>query len=141
MQAVWTHLRRLVTSVMLVAVTSFVLHGAAVTGSHAHGLGPVQGASTSHAHHGHGTAHHHPDGTSHIHGAGQDGAGAGHDHHAGGGEAPCCGSICTMALAPFGPDAASAPIALAAALKPVSQEGSGIDPNGLKRPPRTPCIA
>jgi hypothetical protein len=64
------------------------------------------------------------------------------DNHSASGEdeSPCCGSVCAFVLAPIGSDTHSVLLA-AAALIPVSQLGSGIDPHGLKRPPRTPSIA
>ena len=34
MNTLWTHFRRLITSVMLVAMTSFVLHSGALAGMH-----------------------------------------------------------------------------------------------------------
>jgi hypothetical protein len=53
----------------------------------------------------------------------------------------CCASICAFALVAFGSDTLSRLMGVALALVPDSQVGSGIDPSGLKRPPRTPCIA
>ena len=53
MNTLWTHFRRLVTSVMLVAMTSFVLHSGALAGMHRHGQGPSDCqpmASAAHVH-------------------------------------------------------------------------------------------
>jgi hypothetical protein len=149
LNAVWNRSRRLVTSIMLVAVTSFVLHGGP-TASHAHGPAPNQQHATHH-HAGESASLEHRADVAQVHAAGgahehafaqpcDQNALAG-DHH-GSGEAwlPCCGSLCSFVLAPIGSETQSVLLATAA-LIPVSQFGSGIDPNGLKRPPRTPCIA
>ena len=57
------------------------------------------------------------------------------------GGAPCCGMSCAIAITPIGPDLLCAPIALSAVVPAFAEAGGGIDPNGLKRPPRTPDIA
>ena len=134
---------------MLVATTSFVLHGAAMAGFHAHGAGSVScKPAVSYGHSAHGHAHHdHGDGVLHVHAEQTANAAAGHDHgsagerHTDGDDGPCCSSVCSVTLSASGPEAMSAPIGHAAALLPVSQVGSGIDPSGLRRPPRTPHIA
>jgi hypothetical protein len=66
LSAVWTHFRRLVASLMLVAMTSFVLHGGAMAGVHQHGMGSTEcapPASAGHIHqaaaHDHSAAHSH----------------------------------------------------------------------------------
>jgi hypothetical protein len=156
LNALWTHFRRLVASVMLVAVTSLVLHGSAMAGLHQHGPGSTDCAVPSSGGHVHqAAAHDHSTPDAHQVGHGH-GNGAAH-HHAGADPldaavpddqqqaadegSPCCAGICAIALAGFGPDTASAPMGATLILVPVSQRGSGIDPNGLKRPPRPPCIA
>jgi hypothetical protein len=123
---------------MLVAMASFVLHGAAAAGF---GCKPA----ASHAHQA--KAHDHGDGVVHLH-AEQAADAAGHDHgsgpdrHANGGsDGPCCSSVCSVTLAMTGVDVVSAPMRLARTLQPQSQVGSSIDLGGLKRPPRTPSIA
>lgn len=146
--ATWTYLRRLVASVMLVAVASFVLHGSAMARMHAGGgcaglaLVAALHAHSDHKHaveHGHGgdpvAAHVHPSGnpTQGHH------PGSTPDPHASG--APCCGMSCAIAIAPLVPDLISAPAAVTAVLPALAEIGSGIDPNGLRRPPRTSDIA
>jgi hypothetical protein len=42
LNALWTHFRRLVASVMLVAVASLVLHGGAMAGLHQHDPGSTE---------------------------------------------------------------------------------------------------
>ena len=144
MAAAANHLRRLVASIMLAAMASFVLHGAAMARFHAH-AGSAQ-CQTASAHGDHSKAHEHGDGIVHVHGehaasaAGHDHGGA-PDHHAGGTDGPCCSSICSVTLAIHGINPVSAPMRLVRALPPESQVGSGIDQGGLKRPPRTPSIA
>jgi hypothetical protein len=107
---VLTHLRRLVASLMLVTVTSFVLHPGAMAG-----------------------LDHHADrsGISHIevsNGCDPDGLGCGHTSH--------CSSVCAQALPSVGIELGDvSPEAILLVL--VSQHGSGIEPIGLKRPPRS----
>jgi hypothetical protein len=122
-------MRRLVASLMLVAMASFVLHGAAMARSHEHRNGATQCQPA------HGldvTAHHHDD---HIRTAGQAADLASNDHGS------CCSGHCPSTVAPFGIETVSAPVGLATTLRPGSQFGAGIDRDGLKRPPRTTSIA
>ena len=132
---------------MLVAMTSFVLHGAAMAGFHAHGAGSAKckpPASYVDAARGH--AHDHGDGVLHLHAEQSADLAAGHDHgsagdrHADGDDGPCCSSVCSVTLSASGSERISAPMGHAPTVLPASQVGSGIDPSGLKRPPRTPCI-
>jgi hypothetical protein len=143
--AALNHLRRLVASVMLVAMASFVLHGAAMAGFHPHKAGAADCEPVAaHAHQAQG--HDHGDGVMHVHAVDQA-AEAAHDHggspdhHANGGDGPCCSSVCSVTLAMPGSNVLSAPMGFAKAFQPESQVGSGIDQSGLKRPPRTPSIA
>lgn len=142
---------------MLVALASFVLHGGAMASLHSHK--PLSGASglaapTGHVHsvgaHDHASA---LEASSHHHG----GVAAVHDHdasaasdgpvdadgvdHASSADASCCGSACASALQAFGPTIVWAPMTVAVSLQPASQGGSGIDPNGFRRPPRPSSIA
>lgn len=126
MTNLWTHFRHLVTSLMLVAVASFVLHSGALAGMHRHGQGSPDCEQTTSSGLGH---QHDPQAAAHVH---QADAGP---------EGSCCASACPIAMAPLGLDTISAPMTLALSLVPGSQRGSGIDPGHLKRPPRTPCIA
>ena len=109
MDRVWTHLRRLAASLMLAAVMSFVLHTGAMAGLDHHADRSV---------------------TSHIEAAAEcdpGGPGCGH--------APHCSSVCAQALPSLGIEARDvSPEAIILIL--VSQHGSGIEPIGLKRPPR-----
>ncbi|HEV2565303.1 MAG TPA: hypothetical protein VGU19_09480 [Microvirga sp.] len=151
MNTVWTHFRRLITSVMLVAMTSFVLHSGALASMHRHGRGASDCqsmASAAHGHqhgaaaHVHQAAHDHGDGVGH-HRAQAEAAdeSASDDQRAKASlEGPCCASACPLAMAPLGLDAISVPMGIAVALLPASQNGSGMSLDGLKRPPRTPSI-
>jgi hypothetical protein len=150
-------LRRLAASLMLAALASFVLHGARdggapsrsrsqPTASAAHSHGAAAGHEHAHGHahgptaHDHGGVHAHP-GQADAGVAVEDGDDASRGHHAKGAEGPCCGSACAVAIPAFAPGMISAPMTAAAVLLPAGQDGVSIDPNGLKRPPRTPCIA
>ncbi|WP_201860723.1 hypothetical protein [Microvirga soli] len=143
MSAVWTHLRRFVASLVLVAVTVFVLHNGAMAGMRAHDLDGAR--SGSHA------AliekfQQHQDCAGETAGVeAEDGCasmGGGHDHEGAQGlHNSHCGSFCGFALPSVDLGPGTARIVAMITLTPVSQQGSGIDPNGLKRPPRTPCIA
>ncbi|WP_262271685.1 hypothetical protein [Microvirga yunnanensis] len=152
MNTLWTHFRRLITSVMLVAMTSFVLHSGALAGMHRHGLGasdcqPVASAAQGHLHgagaHVHQAAHAHGDGVDHLHAQADEADASAPDHQPSKAslEGPCCTSACPVAMAPLGLDAISAPMGIAIALLPTSQNGTGLSLDGLKRPPRTPSIA
>jgi hypothetical protein len=129
---------------MLVAMASFVLHGAAMAGFHPHKAGLVDcGPAAIQAHQA--QPHDHGDAIVHVH-AEQAAGVADHDHgtpdhHANGGDGPCCSSVCSVTLAMPGSDVVSAPMGFAEAFPPESQVGSGVDQSGLKRPPRTPSIA
>jgi hypothetical protein len=156
----WTRLRRLVASIMLVAVASFVLHGGGMAGLHQHGRGSTEcatpalgGHGNQAAVHGHGTpdvqheTHDHGVGVAHHH-ADADLAKAdlaagdvSNDRHAASEGSACCASVCAVALIAFGSDTMSVPMGSTLAVVFKSQIGSGINPNGLKRPPRTPSIA
>jgi len=149
LNTLWTHFRRLVTSLMLVAMTSFVLHSGALAGLHRHGQGSPECqemASAGHHHqhapqaaaHIHQAAHDHGDGTPHHHAQANaaDEISSDDQQAKAGPEGPCCASACPVAMAPLGLSALSAPMTLALSLVPGSQRGSGIDPGHLKRPPR-----
>jgi hypothetical protein len=153
LNTLWTHFRRLVMSLMLMAAASFVLHSGALAGMHRHGQGPsdceqTASAGTGHQHgvqasaHVHQTAHDPGDGVAHHH-AQADLADevAPDDRQADAGpEGSCCASACPIAMAPLGLAAISAPMGIAVALLPTSQNGSGMSLDGLKRPPRTLSI-
>ena len=154
MSAAWAHFRRLVASLMLVAMTSFVLHGGAMAGVHQHGMGSIECAAAApvgHVHqaavHDHSSSHVHQaehdqaDGVTHQHAeASVDTADA--DHPASDAKSsPCCASVCAVALTAIGPDAIPAPIGIVVELLPASQNGTGTSLDGLKRPPRTTDIA
>jgi hypothetical protein len=134
----WTHIRRLVASIMLVAFASFVLHGSAMARP-----APTHGAA--------GMAGHHHDHSAHDHGAvapdGQAGTQAAldpedsdrtADAH---GQDVCCGSFCATALAPVGRDGGVTRVGTAVVLPAFETVEGGIAPEGLRKPPRTPDIA
>jgi hypothetical protein len=143
---------------MLVAMASFVLHGGAMAGLHQHGLGSTECATPSSGGHVHQAidhdalgaqhaAHDHRDRVAHHH-AGVDLATANpaaddvpDDRQAADQGSACCAGVCAVALIAFGSETSSAPIGSRLAVVLKSQIGSGINPNGLKRPPRTPSIA
>jgi hypothetical protein len=153
LSAVWIHFRRLVASLMLVAMASFVLHGGAMAGVHQHGLGSTECATTAasgHIHksaahdhssaHVHQTEHDHADDVAHKHvDAAVDMADAS-DPASDAKPSPCCASVCAIALTAITPNTISAPMGIAVALLPTSQNGTGMSLDGLKRPPRTPSI-
>ncbi|MBL0406690.1 hypothetical protein JKG68_22325 [Microvirga aerilata] len=150
MNTLWTHLRRLVTSLMLVAVASFVLHSGALAGMHRHGQGSPECEQTASSGHGHQhalarvhqAAYDHGDGVTHHHAKADvvDEVTPDDRQADAGPDGSCCASACPIAMAPLGLDAMSAPMTLALSLIPGSQRGSGIDPGHLKRPPRTLSI-
>lgn len=154
MNTLWTHFRRLVASLMLVAMASFVLHGGAMAGMHQHGPGSTECAPAGpagHVHqaavndhssaHAHQAAHDHANGAAHQHAdTAVDTADAG-DPASDAKPSPCCASVCAIALIALAPDAISAPMGIAVELLPASQNGSGLILDGLKRPPRTHSIA
>lgn len=142
MNAMWTHCRRLVASLMLVAVASFVLHGGAMAGVHVHGSGAAECATPASAGHVHKAAgHHRGDGVAHHHASTADTSdGLPEGHQAAPGE-NCCTGVCAVALSARAPETLSVPMATLTALVPESQDGSSRSIEGLKRPPRTPSIA
>jgi hypothetical protein len=151
----WTHFRRLVASIMLVAVTSFVIHGGAMAGLHQHRSGSTEcatSASSGHVHwagtdsHDERAAHVHEDGSAHQHAhAGSSHADVTADGATGNGQAStpdtCCASVCAVALTTVAQDGLSAPLSVTAELLPDRQDGVSTHLDGLKRPPRTPSIA
>ncbi len=159
MNAVWTRLQGLVTSLMLVAMLSFVGHGIAMASVQQHGAGPGERGAASAGVHMHGSvSHDHGDGRTHTGDAHDRGThvhhldttadlpssmadAAGTDHHAtDSSKAACCGQACGNAIQVSAPEVIAAPMRRTERLQPRSQTGSGIDPNGFKRPPRTPDI-
>ncbi len=154
MNALWTHFRRLVASVMLVAVASFVFHSGAMAGFHQHGPGSTECAPQAAAGHVHQAAAHGHDEPAHAHGDGKvhhhaqadhdhadvTGDGATDDRQAAAGDT-CCANVCAVALTAFAPNTLFAPLDGTAELLPVSQDGVSTHLDGLKRPPRTPGIA
>ena len=139
--APWPDLHRFVASLMLVAMTAFVLHGAAMAKAGAGGIGCS--SSAGHVHPAAGNNDHHHVGAGHDHADHQHAELGDHDgHHGkGGSEAPCCGSACTTALPSSAPVHAVSLIPVRLTMTVVTDLWSGIDPNGLKRPPRPLCTA
>jgi len=150
LNALWTHFRRLVASVMLVAVMSFVIHSGAMAGFHQHGPGSTDCAQEASAGHVHKAAAHdhdeHADGKDHHHAqpdhdhADVTGDGATDDRQAAAGDT-CCAKVCAVALTAVSPDTLSGPIGVNAELLPESQDGASTNLDGHKRPPRTLSIA
>lgn len=128
----WPDFRRLVASLMLVAVTAFVLHGAAMAKAEAGksgGLGTVE------------HVYHVADGVDHQHlAADHDHADAGdqsdHHHGKGGSSGACCGSMCAFALPASALVHAVFLAMVSVVLTAAADLWSGLDPSGLKRPPR-----
>lgn len=150
MNTPWTHFRRLVTSLMLVAMASFVLHSGALAGMHRHGQSPsdcrpMAASAQGHLHgaeaHVHRAAHDHGDGAVHHHASDDAADESAPDDRQASAEGACCASACPVAMAPLSLAAISAPMGIAVALPATSQDGSGTSLDGLKRPPRTPGIA
>lgn len=110
MDPVWTHVRRLVASLMLAAMTAFVLHSGAMAGLDHHAdRSEISQIEVSHDCH-------------------PDGFACGHTSH--------CSSVCAQCLPAVGTEPGDVlPEAIKLVL--VSQHGSGIKPMSLKRPPRT----
>jgi hypothetical protein len=142
--ALWTRLRRLGASMMLVAALAFAFHSGVVAASDVAGSSRASASSVqSHQSQGphdhvlgeHGSA---AEGGAHVH------ADAGHSgHHDGKGhcKANCCGAACTIAVLStpaFQVSRVEVSSVLTGLFAPAL---SGIDPSGLKRPPRTPSIA
>ncbi|HEY8381009.1 MAG TPA: hypothetical protein VIL09_02555 [Microvirga sp.] len=142
MNALWTHCRRLVASLMLVAVTSFVLHGGAMAAFHVHGSGTAECATPASPGHVHkATSHHHGGGVAHHHASADDNSNAApEDQQTAAGE-NCCAGVCAVALKALAPDTLSVPLAKLTELVPGSQGGSSRSLEGHKRPPRSPSIA
>jgi hypothetical protein len=132
----WTHIRRLVAGIMLVAFASFVLHGSAmarVTPMHS-------GTGGAGQHHDHG-AHDHGASAAHTHGA------TDHDHNGApdaadplGATDACCGSFCATAITPSQREAVVSRVATSAALRSYEADVHGVPDEGPRKPPRTPDI-
>ena len=140
-----TSLRRLVASMMLAAMASFVLHGAAMAGAHRHAAAPQGCEAVGHVHaEAKASAHVHADGTAHVHLTHDDPGPADHEpsgqHHADGGDNTCCGSLCTVAITAGAPATPSVLLRVTEGLPFLDQDGSGAALTGLKRPPRTTDI-
>ena len=136
MKSVLSRLRRLGASLMLVAVATFVLHGACPAGMHVHAQ--VAGSPAA--------EHHHGDGVMHVHAFQPGDSGfvaplddASPDDSQG---VDGRGKACAVVLiAPPAPSALPYRPVAALLFTPASETGAGIDQSGLTRPPRTPCIA
>ena len=138
MKSVLSRLRRFGTSLMLVALATFVLHGASAAGMHVH----VQFAGAPVA----AAEHHHGDGVLHVHSfhSGDTGVVAPLDDASPDASQGVdgLGKACAVVLiAPPPPSALPYRPVAALLFKPASETGAGIDQSGLRRPPRTPCIA
>lgn len=125
------------------AMAVFVLHNGAMAGLRAHGMDHAPGGG--HAAMAEELRQHQECGgeTAHIEAEGGCvNSSDSHDHEGAQGlHTPPCGSVCGFALPSLDLGPATVRIAAPIIQVPVSQQGSGIDPDGLKRPPRTSCIA
>jgi hypothetical protein len=130
---------------MLVAMTAFVLHGAPLAwqlpsggAKPCHGAAHESAASAQHVHleASAGDQHHHA--SSH---AVEDHAGDTAQAHPDGDSGLCCGNVCAVAITVPHPEGAGLTLSVARTLLPAGSTADGIDPNGLRRPPRTPFIA
>ena len=138
MKSVLSRLRRLGASLMLVAVATFVLHGACPAGMHVHAQ--VVGAPGAAA------EHHHGDGVMHVHSFQLGDTGVVAPFEDASPDDPQGvdgrGKACAVVLiAPPPPSALPYRPVAALLFTPASETGVGIDQSGLRRPPRTPCIA
>jgi hypothetical protein len=142
MTALWIRLRRLATSIMLVAALAFAFHNAAVA---ANISGPIgcNGHVHSTATHDHGAVHERSGVSHHIdvthsqtqHAASTSGKKDGTTHK-GTCKVPCCGTACTTALLvtpPLPQIVRGRPQTVLTAYSPAIHEAQ---PIGLKRPPR-----
>jgi hypothetical protein len=128
---------------VLVAMASFVLHNGAMAGLQAHDLDSARAGSHA-APMEQFQQHQECGGETAVVEAGDGCAsmGGSHDHEGAQGlHNSHCGSFCGFALPSVDLGPGTARTIAAITLTPVGQQGSGIDPNGLKRPPRTPGIA
>lgn len=149
MHALWTRIGRLGASIMLVAALAFAFHTGVVAASGTGGSPDVTSASRSqesrsphdHARGEHGVvgeasgAHLHAEAAKASSGQGEQHDGKGHC------KTNCCGAACTIAVLStpaFQVTRVEVSSVLTELFVPAS---SGIDPSGLKRPPRTPSIA
>lgn len=132
---------------MLVAMMSFVAHGVAMAGVDRHmaiAHEAAKGSTASAAHHDH-SSHPHQVGGGQV-GPGTEQAGLstdggpGAEDRADGSPTPCCGQACMTAIQVSTPAVIVAAVTRTVRLRSPSQTGAGIDPRGLKRPPRTPDI-
>ena len=117
---------------MLVAFASFVLHGSAmarVTPMHSASDAVVpqhdHGASAAHSH----------EAADHNHDATPDAP----DHH--GANGACCGSFCSVAIAPLARGNVMSRVGTTEALPSFQADGHGIPDESPTKPPRTPDIA
>jgi len=135
----WTHFRRLVASLMLAAVASFMLHGAVVAGAHKHA--PLSDCSGHASGHVHAAADHQLD-RSNPTGDGAVHEEAGSTTHDGFGTGDlCCGVICSAALRASSPEEVVR-VARAATVEPDRHHPpADMDLDGPRKPPRATGIA
>jgi hypothetical protein len=126
---------------MLAAMTAFALHSGAMAGLKVHNAafhhteGGIQSGASHQTHRDHG-------GDPALAGAANSCAhwvGLGDPEGADATLISHCGNVCGLGLPSIGPGVPACTMT-ANTLALVSQEGTGIDPTGPKRPPRTPCI-
>ena len=137
MHRIWTHLQRLVASIMLVALTSLMIQGSA-----GHVM-PRHSAISAGAHHHHQSAHDHaqvggPATSASQAGADLDSESKPPEHH---GPGACCGAFCAAAVPLLPAQFTLSRTETGAVLPAFDINGQGISSEGLRRPPRTPDIA
>ena len=138
MKSVLSRLRRLGASLMLAAVATFVLNGASPAGMHVHPEFAGSAAAAEH-HHGDGVIHVHPSSGETSPGVVASSNDASTDDSQG---VDGRGKACAIVLiAPSPPGALPYRPVAALLFTPASENGAGINQSGLRRPPRTPCIA
>ena len=138
MKAALSRLRSLGANLMLVAAATFVLNGASPAGMHVHAAFAGPAAAAEH-HHGDGVMHVHSSSSGETSPAAASFGDASTDDSEGvdGGGQACA----VVLIAPSPPDALPYQPVSALLFTPASENGVGIDQSGLRRPPRTPCIA
>ena len=146
MTAVKTFMQMIATSLLLVAITAFVVQGAASAQGHRHADTPCHGGSGATVAHSHLAAGGHAEssssvGQAHEHAATDDAVGdgeelSGHEH----GDAKtgsCCGKFCSALVCVASPGLASVKLPLQRSPVVENQVLESATAKGLKRPPRT----
>ncbi len=132
MRLIGATVRRFVASLMLLAALAFAFHGATHAGD-LHLSGDICHAAAGSAPDGHHHKHAHHDHGTHDH---ADQAQADHHHDQDVQKAPCCGSICTVAISAMPGLGLAAMMHRLTGFVPPDTFATGIQPDGLHRPPK-----